>query len=896
MGEHSGSEWDSLLDGDSNYEPTGQVEFTTEVRAPTFTGVRPRRANRTGSAFQILEDVMEKPTGPAEKRKRPNAGTSLPSDRKSSLLAQPAQRFRSKVNFAPSPPSRLVKRETETRPKPRGLGKKAAEETLPEIHPSDRETCRAGNEDGLKKHVRRNTVYIPPDDTTVASVFMGLFSPLKKPNGEAIPEFAEDTQVHTLEARIAKRHARRSLAVSARKTPLQPSAKIAQEATSRVDVAGKNGGKENIPPGALVDMEKKSTMKPIPSSKPKRISTVSTAKPVRRNIANQASKPKAAEPAIPALKNEGTKRGALGEKQNNARYQPSRVKQEPSIYRESKAPFIASASLNTRASALSDRFGHSTSNHSSRIGSMSKLKELNHQYPMLADNISRPALYEENWLSHQETVITQLVNALFECTNGDLDTYDPNALRLELLGLYHTDYFGQLYTRLQASLSCGNLSIPKDTLAHSSRLKYDLGLRRRYLDIWVQSYDLRALTAALETVVGRKVSSDADLFETNPEAFYESTAKHRKTIVRKLEGFFEAFLLHNDDIDLSVPGIKDIPAEVQAKAYRRTVLRSFMLVVLLDQGRQCLGAGLPRRLFVASSPFKSSAEVLQALARLLLPSCGDIMKPLSHLGCHVSYKQHQLQEYSYRMDNIAVDLRDGVRLTRMVEVLFFTSGHVRSDVQDQTEVIWSTGEALSLLGDETDLPLSKHLRYPCVSRAAKICNVQIALSALGSVRGSGAIVQDLRAEDIVDGYREKTIALLWALVSKWGLAGLVDWDDVRKEIVRLKQKAIFQFGRESVQDEYWHTNSKLGGDDEHAHLLQQWATILATLKGLSINNMTTSFSDGKVYESIVDEYEPYIISNLGHGGLEMITQSGLSLETRLRRLGCSAQFGKYPAT
>lgn len=888
IGEDSGSEWASLLDGDSCHEPTGQIEFTTEVRAPTLTGVRPRRANRASSAFQILEDVVEKPTGPAEKRKRPNGVARLPSDRKSSLLAQPAQRFRSKVNFAPSPPSRLVKQETETRPKTRGFGTKAGEGPLPELRPSYGESHQVGNEDELKKHLRRNTVYIPPDDTTVASVFMGLFSPLKKPHGDYLPQIVEDTQVNTLEARIAQRQARKSSAVYARKAPLQPSAKIAQEAAARVDVVGKNGGKENIPPGALIDVEKKSTTKFVPTSNPKRVSTVSTAKPVRRNTANQASKPKTAELVTSVPKKEEMKRDVLGEKQNNARSQPPRVKHEQGVFRESKAPFKASASLNARASALSDRLGHSTSNRSSRAGNISKLKELHHQYPILIDNISKPALYEENWLSHQETVITQLVNALFECTNSDLDTYDPNALRLELLELYHTECFTQLYTRLQASLSCGNLSVPKDVLARNSRLRHDLGLRRRYLDIWIQSYDLRALTAALETVVGRKVSCDAGFFETGAEAFQESTAKHQKTILRKLEGFLEAFLLRNDDVDLSVPGTKDCSTEIQAKAYRRTVLRSIMMVVLLDQGRQSLRTGLPRRLFVASSPFKSSVEVLQALARLLLPSIGDIMKPLSHLGCHLSYKQHQLQEYSYQIDNIAVDLRDGVRLTRMVEILFFNPEHVRSDIKDQTEVTLSTGQALSLPGDERDLPLSKHLKYPCVSRAAKIFNVQIALSALSSVRGSGAIVQGLLAEDIVDGYREKTIALLWALVSKWGLAGLVDWYDVSREVSRLKQKAL-SLGHENIQDETWCMVSKSSEGDEHARLLQQWAAILAALRGHSINNMTTSFADGKVYESIVDEYEPYIT---GNPCLETTTQPGLSLETRLHLLGCSSQFGK----
>jgi abnormal spindle-like microcephaly-associated protein len=70
---------------------------------------------------------------------------------------------------------------------------------------------------------------------------------------------------------------------------------------------------------------------------------------------------------------------------------------------------------------------------------------------------------------------------------------------------------------------------------------------------------------------------------------------------------------------------------------------------------------------------------------------------------------------------------------------------------------------------------------------------------------------------------------------------------------------------------------------EHAQLLQQWASILAALKGLQIDNMTTSFADGRVYASIVDEYEPFIAGQKA---------SCCSLEARLEHLGCSSQFGK----
>ncbi|KAJ5656955.1 hypothetical protein N7507_008905 [Penicillium longicatenatum] len=849
-GDHSGSDtFDSLIDGDTECENTGQVDFTTEIR----------------SGFQIHDEGTEKPPGPAEKRQRPN-GTRLPSDRKSSLLAQPAQRFRPKVGFAPKQSQTVnVKHETETQRRPEQL------DSNPKAQPS-RRTDSAANEItasqsgySLKKNVRRNTLYIPQGDATVPSVFMGLFSPLKKQPGTTQSQIMHDTQINSLEERMAHRQARKSLSVGARKAPLQPSRKIAQEAALRMDVAGKNGGKENIPPGTLFGIEKKTDVQTKPLIKP-RISTMSSSKP------NPTSHTvRSAELAPVAPKQPLPKRSVLGERQNNTK-RPAASSGQNTMAKSRGPP--PSASLNARASALSDHRSRPGSNPASRLHSASlKLKELNH---------------EDDWLSHQETVITQLVNALFECSNSDLTFHDQDCLRLELLEIYHTDNFIQLYKRLQASLSCGALSIPKHALARSSRLRQDVGLRRKFLDIWIHSYDLHVLAAAAETVIGRKVCNDIDLSQKTMKA--ETSARCTKPIVRKLENFLCTFLLRNEDLDQSLLYANEISTEAQAKVYRRTVLRCIMLVALLDHAKQFLGPSLPRRLFVPSSPLKSSIDVLQALTRVLLPSCGDISKPLSHLGCHLSYHQHQLLEYNYQMDNIAVDLRDGIRLTRIVELLFITPSHTRRDTGDQTEVTLNTGEALSLLGDHADVPLSKHLKYPCISRAAKVFNVQLALSALESVKGSSAIVDKVRAEDIVDGYREKTIALLWALIGKRGLSGLVDWDDINTEISRLRRKALLQFGQKQVKYEAWFTGEQFSDVDQHEQPLRHWAGLLAGLKGLQINNLSTSFANGRIYESIVDEYEPYIT---GNQDLEANGRSAsMSLEKRLGLLGCSSQFAQ----
>ncbi|KAJ5807789.1 hypothetical protein N7474_009058 [Penicillium riverlandense] len=872
---NSGSDtFDSLLGDDPAFEQTGEIEFTTEVRAPILTGTRPRRACRAGSAFQIHEET-EKPTGPAEKRRRPNGLTQQPPNRKSSLLAQPAQRFRPKVNFAPSPPSRVARQEPETQPKSKRVGPKSNQENLPPVRLNNQGSEKKGRVNDLKRDVRRDTVYIPPDDTTVASVFMGLFSPMKKQPQSAASQIPEETtQINILEAQIAKRQARKSLAVSARRAPLQPSQKIAQETALRVDVAGKNSGKENIPPGTLVEVKDKIPVDSARPVMPSRTSIAPERKPARRNTSRPSASPKFEQSSAKKMNRAQEKRSVLSERQNNVKIPTYSVGQEKDAAAMPKKPKEKASSVNGRTAVRAGLSASRSSSSMRSVPSNPKLKKLNQEYPLLKENISRPSLYDDDWLSHQEVVITQLVNALFECTATSINAVDADTLRLELLEFYHTDHFTHLYKRIQASLSCGALSIPRDILTQYTRLKKDVGIRRKFLDLWIQTYDIHALVAAAETVVGRRVSNERISFGSVAENAQENTTGRKKAMVRKAEGFLDTFLLRNDDMVQSTEK-RDTPAEASAKAYRRTMLRCIMLVALLDKTRQSPASAVPRQLFVASSPFKSSADILQALARLLLPSCGDIIKPLGHLDCHLTYKQHQLQEYSYQIDNIAIDFRDGVRLTRIVEVLFFLSNS-----GDQTEISLCTGDVLSLIGEDADLPLSKHLKVSCASRAAKIFNVQIALGALSSLKGSNAIIGDIRAEDIVDGYREKTIALLWALVSRWGLEGLMNLDDMSKEIERLKRKAISELGYAQIKDEHWFYGGGMDGG-EHAQLLQQWASILAALKGLQIDNMTTSFADGRVYASIVDEYEPFIAGQKA---------SCCSLEARLEHLGCSSQF------
>ncbi|KAK2818389.1 hypothetical protein FQN49_007950 [Arthroderma sp. PD_2] len=352
-------------------------------------------------------------------------------------------------------------------------------------------------------------------------------------------------------------------------------------------------------------------------------------------------------------------------------------------------------------------------------------------------------------------------------------------------------------------------------------------------------------------------------------------------------------LIKNEDIDSTVSS-KTGERGTVGKEDRRTALRSIMMIVLLDKARMEPDTALPRRLFKSSSPYKSSAAALQALGALLHHPQRDFTRPLARLDCSVRYEQYPLAEYNYHINNIAVDMRDGVILTRLIELLLLEQSSDKPGGNEQER-----------------RPLSRQLKLPCISRATKIHNAQVSLSALANDLPSISVIcSGIKPEDIVNGHREKTMALLWAIVGKWGLSGLVDWDDLRREIVRLEK----QIARLDMKVNDYPSCHEQGDTTDmtayYSSLLHRWASCLASLKGLEVSNLTTSLADGRVFTSILDEYE-YFIRPVGIKADKAIlpppssssssssstttktptaTGNESALSQRLLSLGCSSQF------
>jgi len=222
------------------------------------------------------------------------------------------------------------------------------------------------------------------------------------------------------------------------------------------------------------------------------------------------------------------------------------------------------------------------------------------------------------------------------------------------------------------------------------------------------------------------------------------------TDVIGLSRFIVTRLLSNPDINSQYahPTVPHLYRDGHATASAQFTLKKFLLLVFfLDRAKMSRLIDYNPCLFCKDSEFKASRDLLLLFSRDCLHGEGDITKHLGYIGYTVSHVQTTLDEFDFSVSNLALDLRDGLRLTRLIEML--------------TQK-WS---------------LSSELRVPAISRLQKIHNVSITLRELDA---RGIVVESARgakvdARGIVDGHRQKTLKLLWVLIYTFQVCNLLNY-------------------------------------------------------------------------------------------------------------------------
>ena len=258
---------------------------------------------------------------------------------------------------------------------------------------------------------------------------------------------------------------------------------------------------------------------------------------------------------------------------------------------------------------------------------------------------------------------------------------------------------------------------------------------------------------------------------------------------------------------------------------KHILFKYFSLILLLDIAKDHKIIDHDPRLFNKNSRIKSSREMLLYFSSNFLQGEGDITKHLGNIGYRVSHKQSFLDEFDYQVKNLALDLRDGIRLSRLLELL----------TQD-----WG---------------LSKKLRLPATSLNPRLGNTKLFLDKLEELTHFNF---NISSRDIAIGHKEKTLSLIWALIFHFRIAIKLDDALLRTEIAFIRAKHSIQESCIPVKLGSINGCNQFGSVT--LQLLLEWSSVICRVFGLRVTDFTSSFKDGRALCYILHYYHPALLS------------------------------------
>jgi abnormal spindle-like microcephaly-associated protein len=315
--------------------------------------------------------------------------------------------------------------------------------------------------------------------------------------------------------------------------------------------------------------------------------------------------------------------------------------------------------------------------------------------------------------------------------------------------------------------------------------------------------------------------------------------------------------------------------EGYAEELSGTVLkRTLLLAFLLDRVQAGVSANAPL-LFRKSSSVKTSADFVRLALSASCHGEGDLLRRLGHFGYKLHYAQDPVREFDFAVINLAVDLRDGIRLCHLVDVLGGVCGET------------------SALTDAS---------FPATARVAKKRNVERALSLAVSLGVVG--LRSVCPDEIVDGSLEKTSLVLYHLQMHFQAPLLLgEWVTVTTETEVWRERRVAQITRGDVCKTFWKNtmasgagtgatredvdeelvaealfNEELadarlsssyeeaGDDSETVSVVQQcetkllrWSRAVVSTFGAEVTNLSSDFASGAVLCLLIHAYAPELV-------------------------------------
>lgn len=228
-------------------------------------------------------------------------------------------------------------------------------------------------------------------------------------------------------------------------------------------------------------------------------------------------------------------------------------------------------------------------------------------YSSLGLDNCRPRVPVERWIDNLYSLTVDLANSVVDHNRLGRICAESCEIRKSLSTLYQNQSCILLYQRLEDFLKHGTLSIPQESMERASLNKTDIRLRGLFINLWTKSYDPFILQAAVEVLIGCKLTEFINLDGIRSQDF---SMEGKNQVNKQMERVIKFSFLQNLDPASTERAFVTISRiESSNQAWKQTVLKRLMLIHLLDIA-QVRGIFLPS-LFIDSSRFKSTDVILK---------------------------------------------------------------------------------------------------------------------------------------------------------------------------------------------------------------------------------------------------------------------------------------------
>ena len=177
--------------------------------------------------------------------------------------------------------------------------------------------------------------------------------------------------------------------------------------------------------------------------------------------------------------------------------------------------------------------------------------------------------------------------------------------------------------------------------------------------------------------------------------------------------------------------------KMKVRKHQHALSQIMILVFFLDRVKTQHVLADDPNLFELESQLKSSDEILVSLCQDCFSKQSSIIRHLAYDGIGVSHVQRPLDEYNFHVKNLAVDLKDGVCLAKMIDLV----------TQRSNLLSW--------------------MRLPASSRPLRVHNVNFALSSLRQLGVKN--ISDITNAHVVDAHQPRILQLLWSSIMHFEL-------------------------------------------------------------------------------------------------------------------------------